>query len=47
MYEMFKKRITDTQKSREILNINCSTSLEVTLEEIVPWIIQQIELVNI
>jgi nucleoside-diphosphate-sugar epimerase len=42
-----QKRVPDTQKSKELLNVTCSTSLEVALDEIVPWIIQQIELGNI
>lgn len=42
-----QKRIPDTSKAEELLGINCDTSLETALDEIIPWIIQQIELGNI
>jgi len=42
-----QKRVPDTRKSKEVLNIECSTNLETALEEIVPWIIEQIQLGNI
>jgi nucleoside-diphosphate-sugar epimerase len=42
-----QKRVPDTTKSKEILNLECSTMLEESLKEIVPWIIEQINLGNI
>jgi nucleoside-diphosphate-sugar epimerase len=42
-----QKRVPDTQKSKDLLNIECTTTLEDALKEIIPWIIQQIELGNI
>jgi nucleoside-diphosphate-sugar epimerase len=39
-----QKRVPDTTKSREILNVHCKTTLEESLSEIVPWIIEQIDL---
>lgn len=39
-----QKRIPDVTKARSLLNINCNTPLESSLKEIVPWIIQQIQL---
>lgn len=38
------KRIPDVSKAKELLNIECSTSLEEALDEIIPWIKTQIEL---
>ena len=42
-----QKRVPDTTKSKEILNLECSTMLEESLKEIVPWIIEQINIGNI
>jgi len=39
-----QKRIPDVSKARNILGIECSTSLEDSLKEIIPWITEQIEL---
>jgi nucleoside-diphosphate-sugar epimerase len=39
-----QKRIPDVTKSAEILNIKCNTSLEIALDEIIPWIKSQIEI---
>jgi nucleoside-diphosphate-sugar epimerase len=39
-----QKRIPDVSKAKELLNIECSTSLEEALDEIIPWIKTQIEL---
>jgi len=39
-----QKRIPDITKAREILNIECNTSLEEALDEIIPWIKNQIEI---
>jgi len=39
-----QKRIPDITKSKELLNVECSTSLEEALDEIIPWIKTQIEL---
>jgi nucleoside-diphosphate-sugar epimerase len=42
-----QKRVPDTEKSKELLGVKCETSLEDSLNEIVPWIIQQINIGNI
>jgi UDP-glucose 4-epimerase len=42
-----QKRVPDTYKAKEILNVECNTTLETALDEIVPWIIEQIKLGNI
>jgi len=39
-----QKRIPDISKAKEILNIECNTSLEKALDEIIPWIENQIML---
>jgi len=39
-----QKRIPDVTKSKDILNIECNTPLEVALDEIIPWIKTQIEI---
>lgn len=39
-----QKRIPDVTKSAKILNIKCNTSLEIALDEIIPWIKSQIEI---
>lgn len=39
-----QKRIPDVTKSKEILNVECTTPLEVALDEIIPWIKTQIEI---
>jgi len=42
-----QKRVPDVSKAKELLNFECNTSLEKALEEIMPWIIEQIDLGNI
>jgi UDP-glucose 4-epimerase len=39
-----QKRVPSTEKSERILNIECKTTLDEALDEIIPWIKQQIEL---
>jgi nucleoside-diphosphate-sugar epimerase len=39
-----RKRIPDTTKAREVLGFEAQTSLEDMLDEVIPWIRQQIEL---
>jgi UDP-glucose 4-epimerase len=39
-----QKRIPSIEKSEKILNIECKTTLDQALDEIIPWIKQQIEL---
>lgn len=39
-----QKRVPDVSKSKEILNVDCKTSLEDALDEIIPWIKKQIEI---
>jgi nucleoside-diphosphate-sugar epimerase len=39
-----QKRIPDVSKSLDLLNIQCKTTLETALDEIIPWIKAQIEL---
>jgi len=39
-----QKRVPDVSKSKEILGIECNTSLELALDEIIPWIEKQIEI---
>jgi nucleoside-diphosphate-sugar epimerase len=39
-----QKRIPDVIKSKTMLNIDCSTTLEDALDEIIPWIKSQIEI---
>ncbi len=39
-----QKRIPSIEKSEKILNIECKTTLDQSLDEIIPWIKQQIEL---
>ncbi|MBL7073629.1 NAD(P)-dependent oxidoreductase [candidate division KSB1 bacterium] len=41
-----QKRIPDTNKAREILGFEATTSLEEALDEIIPWIENQIKLGN-
>jgi len=38
-----QKRIPSTEKSEKMLNIRCATTLEQALDEIIPWIRQQID----
>jgi nucleoside-diphosphate-sugar epimerase len=42
-----QKRIPDVSKAADVLGVKCQTSLEEALEEIIPWIIEQIKLNNI
>lgn len=42
-----QKRIPDVTKARETLGVHCQTTLEDALQEIVPWIVEQIHLGNI
>jgi len=39
-----QKRIPSTEKARKILNIECKTTLDQALEEIIPWINHQIKI---
>ncbi len=39
-----QKRVPDVEKSKKILGIECNTTLEQALDEVIPWIKQQIEL---
>jgi len=39
-----QKRIPDVSKAKEILGVECNTSLEVALDEIIPWIRNQMEI---
>jgi len=39
-----QKRVPDVEKSRKILSIECKTTLDQALDEVIPWIKQQIEL---
>jgi nucleoside-diphosphate-sugar epimerase len=39
-----QKRVPDVSKAKEILGLECNTSLEVALDEIIPWIEKQIEI---
>ena len=38
-----QKRVPSTEKAKKVLNIECKTTLEQALEEVVPWISHQIE----
>ena len=39
-----QKRVPSTEKSERILNIECRTTLDEALDEIIPWIRHQIEI---
>ena len=39
-----QKRVPSVEKARKILNIECKTTLEQALEEIIPWISHQIKI---
>jgi UDP-glucose 4-epimerase len=39
-----QKRIPSVEKAKKILNIECNTTLDQALDEVIPWIKQQIEL---
>ena len=39
-----QKRVPDVTKSKEILGLSCNTTLEDALDEIIPWIEEQIEI---
>lgn len=39
-----QKRVPDVSKAEKILNIKCETTLEEALDEIIPWIIEQIKI---
>ena len=39
-----QKRVPSTEKARKVLNIECKTTLDQALEEIIPWISHQIEI---
>lgn len=39
-----QKRIPDVSKAKEILGVECNTTLEKALDEIIPWIKKQIEI---
>ena len=42
-----QKRVPDVTKSEKVLGFQCSTSLDKMLDEVVPWVKQQVELGNI
>ena len=37
-----KKRVPDVSKAKEILGFEANTSLETSLDEIIPWIKEQV-----
>jgi nucleoside-diphosphate-sugar epimerase len=39
-----QKRIPDISKAKDILNVECNTKLEDALDEIIPWIENQIKI---
>jgi nucleoside-diphosphate-sugar epimerase len=39
-----QRRVPDVSKAKDILGLECNTSLEVALDEIIPWIKTQIEI---
>ncbi|MEN6385838.1 MAG: NAD(P)-dependent oxidoreductase [Phycisphaerales bacterium] len=39
-----QKRVPDVSKAKTILNVECKTTLEQSLDEIIPWIKQQIKI---
>lgn len=39
-----QKRVPSTEKAKKVLNIECKTTLEQALDEIIPWISQQIQI---
>ncbi|MGB8225792.1 MAG: NAD(P)-dependent oxidoreductase, partial [Sedimentisphaerales bacterium] len=39
-----QKRVPSTEKAKRILNIECKTTLDKALDEIIPWINHQIEI---
>ena len=39
-----QKRVPDVSKAKEILGVECNTSLEEALDEIIPWIKKQMEI---
>ena len=42
-----QKRVPDVSKSEKVLGFQCPTSLDKMLDEVVPWVKQQVELGNI
>lgn len=40
-------RVPNIEKAKKILNLECKTSLSDTLDEVIPWIVEQIKLNNI
>lgn len=40
-------RVPNVEKAKKILNLECTTALSDTLDEVIPWIIEQIKLNNI
>jgi nucleoside-diphosphate-sugar epimerase len=39
-----QKRVPSVEKAKKVLNIECNTTLDEALDEVIPWIKQQIEL---
>ena len=39
-----QKRVPDTHKAEEILGFTAETSLSDALDEIIPWVIQQVDI---
>jgi nucleoside-diphosphate-sugar epimerase len=37
-----QRRIPDTSKARDLLGISCTTSLDAILDEVVPWVVEQV-----
>jgi nucleoside-diphosphate-sugar epimerase len=37
-----QKRVPDVTKAREVLGVECSTSLEEMLDEVIPWVTQAV-----
>ncbi len=42
-----QKRVPDVSKAQRVLGFNCNTSLDHMLDEVIPWVKQQVEMGNI
>jgi nucleoside-diphosphate-sugar epimerase len=42
-----QKRVPDVSKAKKLLGFECTTSLDKMLDEVIPWVKQQVELGNI
>jgi nucleoside-diphosphate-sugar epimerase len=38
-----QKRVPDVQKAKDVLGFECTTSLDVMLDEVIPWVTQAVE----